>query len=40
MDDPSYRLNFDLGKKQKLYHHSKNERLKISIITKFGREML
>ena len=40
MDDSSYRLNFNLGKKNEIYHHSQNEHLRISKITKFGRAML
>ena len=40
MDDSSYRLNFNLGKKNEIYHHNYKEHLKISKITKFGREML
>ena len=40
IDDSSYRLNFDLGKKNKIYHHSQKEHVKISNIGKFGREML
>jgi hypothetical protein len=40
MDDSSYRLNFDLGKKNKIHHHSEKEHVKISKIAKFGREML
>ena len=40
MDDSSYKLNFDLGKKNKIHHHSKNEPVKISNIAKFGDEML
>jgi hypothetical protein len=40
MDDSSYRLNFDLGKKYKIHHHSWKEHVKISKIAKFGWEML
>jgi hypothetical protein len=40
IDDSSYRLNIDLGKKNKIYHHSKNEPVKISSIAKSGDEML
>jgi hypothetical protein len=40
MDDSSYRLNFDLGKRNKIHHHSQKERVKISKIAKFGCEML
>jgi hypothetical protein len=40
IDDSSYRLNFDLGKKNKIHHHSQKEHVKISKIAKFGREML
>ena len=40
MDDSSYRLNFDQGKKNKIHHHSKKEHVKISKIAKFGRKML
>jgi hypothetical protein len=40
MDDSSYRLNFDPGKKNKIHHHSQKEHIKISKIAKFGREML
>jgi hypothetical protein len=40
MDDSSYRLNFDLGKKNKIHHHSEKEHVKISKIARFGREML
>jgi hypothetical protein len=40
MDDSSYRLNFDLGKKNKIHHHNQKEHVKISKIAKFGREML
>jgi hypothetical protein len=35
-----YRLNFDLGKKNKIHHHNWKEHVKISKIAKFGREML
>ena len=35
-----YRLNFDLGKKNKVHHYSYKEHLKFSKIAKFGREML
>jgi hypothetical protein len=40
MDDFSYRLNFDLGKKNKIHQHSQKEHVKISKIAKFGCEML
>ena len=40
IDDSSYRLNFDRGKKKKIHHHSSKEHVKISTIAKFGREML
>jgi hypothetical protein len=40
MDDSSYRLNFDLGKKNKIHHHSQQEHVEISKIAKFGWEML
>ena len=40
MDDSSYRLNSDLGKKNEIHHYSWKEHLKISKIAKFGREML
>ena len=40
IDDSSYRLNFDLGKKNKIHHHSYKEHVKISKIAKFGCEML
>jgi hypothetical protein len=40
MDDSSYRLYFDLGKKNKIHHHSLKEHVKISKIAKFGCEML
>jgi hypothetical protein len=40
MDDSSYRLNFDLGKKNKIHHHSQKEHVEISKIAKFGWEML
>jgi hypothetical protein len=43
MDDSSYRLNFDLGKKNKIHHHSyrKSSMLKfISKIAKFGRDWM
>jgi hypothetical protein len=40
MDDSSYRLSFDLGKKKIIHHHSWKEHVKISKIAKFGREML
>jgi hypothetical protein len=33
------RLNFDLGRKNEIHHYSQKEQLKISKITKFGREM-
>jgi hypothetical protein len=39
MGNSSYRLNFDLGKKNKI-HHNMKEHVKISQIAKFGREML
>jgi hypothetical protein len=40
MDDPSYRLIFDLDKKDEIYHYSSKEHPKISKIAKFGCEML
>jgi hypothetical protein len=40
MDDSSYVLNFGLGKKNELHHHSQIEHLKISKIAKFDCEML
>jgi hypothetical protein len=40
IDDSSYRLNFDLGKKNKIHHHSYKEHVIISKIAKFGCEML
>ncbi len=40
MDGSSYRRNFNLGKKNEIYHHSLKEHLKISKITQFGRKML
>jgi hypothetical protein len=40
MGDSRYRLNFDLGQKNKIHHHSLKEHVKISKIAKFGREML
>ena len=40
MDDSSYRLNFDLGKKNEIHRYSQKEHLKISKIANFGREML
>jgi hypothetical protein len=36
MDDSSYRLNFDQGKKNEIQHHSKKERLRMSKIAKIG----
>ena len=36
----TYKLNFDLGKKNEIHHHSWKGQLKISKIAKFGREML
>ena len=38
MDDSSYKLNLDLGKKNKIHHHSWKEHVKMSKIAKFGRE--
>ena len=35
-----YRLNFHLGKKNKVYHYSWKEHLSTSKTAKFGREML
>ena len=40
MDNLYVRLNLDVVKKSKIYHHSSKERLKISKITKFGGQML
>jgi hypothetical protein len=40
MDDSSYRVYFDLGKRNKIHHHSWKEHVKISEIAKFGCEML
>ena len=40
MDDSSYRLYFDIGKKNEIHHYSYKEHLKISKIAKFGGEML
>ena len=40
MDDSSYRLNFELGKKNEIHHYGWKEHCKISKIAKFGREML
>ena len=34
------RLNFDLGKRNKMHHHSSKEHLKISKIAKFGCQIL
>jgi hypothetical protein len=39
MDDSSYRLNFDLGKKNEIHHRNWKEHLKISKIAKFGCEI-
>ena len=39
MDHSPIRVNFDLGKKNKIYHHSWKEHLGISKIAKFGFEM-
>ena len=36
MDDSSYKLNFDLGKKSEIHHNSQKEHLKISKIAKIG----
>ena len=35
-----YRLNFDPGKTNKIFHHNSKEHVKISRIAKFGGEML
>ena len=40
MEDLCFRLNFNLSKKNEIYHHSSKERLGISNIVKFGCEML
>jgi hypothetical protein len=40
INDSSYRLNFDPGKKNKIHHHSQKEHVKISKIAKFGCEIL
>jgi hypothetical protein len=40
MDNSSYSLNFDLGTKNKIHHHSYKEHVKISKIAKFGHDML
>ena len=44
MDDSSYKLNFNLGKKNEIYHHalleSRKSILNVGKITKFGREIL
>ena len=36
MDDSSYRLNFDQGKKNEMQHHSQKERLRMSKTAKIG----
>jgi hypothetical protein len=38
--DSSYRLNFDLGKKDKIHHHSLKEYAKISKTAKSDCDML
>jgi hypothetical protein len=40
IDYSSYRLNFDLGTKNKIHHYSSKKHVKISKIAKFGCEML
>ena len=40
MGDLHYRLNFDPGKTNKIFHNSSKEHVKISRIAKFGWEML
>ena len=40
MDDLYVRLNLDLGKEHKIYHHSSKGHRKISKIAKFGWQML
>ena len=40
MDNLHVRLNVDLGKQNKIYHHSSKEHLKVSKIAKFGCQML
>jgi hypothetical protein len=36
MDDSSYRLNFDQGKKNEIQHHSWKERLRMSKTAKIN----
>ena len=40
MNDSSYRLNFDLDKKNEIHYHSWKDLLKMSKIAKFGWELL
>jgi hypothetical protein len=40
MGDSSYRLNFDLGKKNEIQHRSWKEHLRMSKTAKIGCEML
>ena len=40
MDKFDIRLNLDLGKKNKIYHHSSKEHLEIKKIAKFGGKIL
>ena len=40
MDDSSYRLIFDLNKKDEIYHYSSKKHPKISKIAKFDCGML
>ena len=40
MDNSHVRLQFDLGKENKIYHQSSKEHLKISTTAKFGWQLL
>ena len=40
MGNLHYRLNFNPGKINKIFHHSSKEHVEISRIAKFGCEML
>ena len=40
MGNLHYRLNFDPGETNKIFHHSSKKYVKISRIAKFGCEML
>jgi hypothetical protein len=40
MDDSSYRLNFDLGKKNKIHHHSWKSMLKLVKLQSLAAKLI